>query len=245
MIFFAGDVHGTIDIEKIKIFSQDKGKNLTKQDVLIVLGDMGVIWDAQETRRERTLINWYNELPFTVVFVDGNHENHDRLEQLPTAEKWGADVGVVSYSLFHLRRGRVYEIGGKKIFAFGGGFSIDKASRQEYISWWKQELPSMKEMKLGSTWLQEKTDGNIDFVVTHTGPREVVKRITNSFTMKYKDASEEYELQEFLQDVAHNINFKMWVFGHFHFETVLLDGKFRCLYNSIIDENGEFVLEMR
>lgn len=239
MIFFTGDVHGSIDIEKIKNFASYKGAQLNKSDVLIVAGDMGILWDAQETKRERTLIEWYNSLPFTVAFVDGNHENHDRLEKLWTATKWGADVGVVSFSLFHLRRGRVYEIDGKKIFTFGGGFSIDKANRQEYISWWRQELPSMKEMRLGSTWLQERTDGNIDYVVTHTGPREVVKRITNSFAMKFKDAEEEYEMQEFLQDVAHNINFKLWVFGHFHFETILLDGKFRCLYNSIIDENGE------
>ena len=39
---------------------------------------------------------------------------------------FGGQVGVLNESIFHLKRGYVYTIGEKKIFTFGGGYSIDK-----------------------------------------------------------------------------------------------------------------------
>lgn len=233
-VYVTGDVHHTIDIDKVVAFSVDEGKGLNKSDVLIVAGDFGLLWDAQQTAREKVLVDWYNELPFSVAFVDGNHENHDRLDQLPTAEKWGSDIGVVSPFISHLRRGRIYEINEKKIWTFGGGFSIDKASRQEYISWWRQELPSMTEMNQGYRNVVGK---DIDYIITHTCPIDVFNKIALHFNLSHKDAWEERQLQNFFQEMAKLKEFKGWFFGHFHvdFEAEMFDKKFMALYNRIVE----------
>ncbi len=231
MIFVTGDSHGNIDIAKIINFAKGDGKDLTKNDFLIIAGDFGVLWDASLTKRERKVIQVYNNFPFTTLFIDGNHENHDRLKQLPTEEKFGSDVGVVSDSIFHLRRGRIYEIDGKKIWTMGGGFSVDKARRLEFISWWRQELPTLKEFMLGIKNLEE-VGKEVDFIITHVPPRESFKFLMTIFDLSYKNAREEWEFQEYLQDVAHEVKFKKWFFGHLH-EDHDLDKNFVSLYNVV------------
>lgn len=233
MIFVTGDTHGTIDFNKVRRFAESEGKNLTKNDFLIVAGDFGVIWDASNTKYEKKIINSYNDLPFTTLFIDGNHENHDRLEKLSTEEKFGADVGVVSESIFHLRRGRIYNIDGQKIWTFGGGYSVDKESRQEFLSWWKQELPTIKEMNKG---FQALEGSEIDFIITHAAPRDVFESMLrrNRFQLLHKNAREEVEFQLYLQYVANNSKFKHWFFGHYHLDIEEFEDKFVGLYNRVI-----------
>lgn len=244
-IFFTGDVHGHIDIGKIDAFAQSRGKNLTKQDVLIVAGDMGILWDASQTPAEKQLIDWYTELPFTVAFIDGNHENHDRLDVLSTSTKWGRDVGVISYSVFHLRRGRVYTINDKKIWTMGGGYSIDKMRRREYLSWWRQELPSLLDCHEGKQSL-DAVENEVDYIVTHAPPRVAFEAMNtpDPFGGKfaYKDSKEELPLQMYLQEIAGTTKFKRWFFGHLHDDIDLFDKTMLCLYDRVVDEEGNNVI---
>jgi hypothetical protein len=46
MIFVTGDVHGEIDLKKIKRFWDIFLNDLTLDDYLIICGDFGVIWDG-------------------------------------------------------------------------------------------------------------------------------------------------------------------------------------------------------
>lgn len=231
MIFVTGDSHGNYSIAKIENFAKGEGKNLTKNDFLIIAGDFGVLWDASLTKKEKKAIQHYNDFPFTTLFLDGNHDNHDRLERLPTEKKFGSDVGVVSDSIFHLRRGRIYEIDGKKIWTMGGGYSIDKATRAEFISWWRQELPSMKEMMQGVESLK-KVKKEVDFIITHTAPKAVFETLNKMVDIEYKNAREEWEFQEYLQDIAHEVKFEKWFFGHFHCD-IEIDKNFIVLYNVV------------
>lgn len=52
-----------------------KGKNLTKNDYLRITGDFGFVWDGSKT--DEYWLNWLNKKPYTVLFVDGNHENFE------------------------------------------------------------------------------------------------------------------------------------------------------------------------
>ncbi len=77
------------------------------------LSHFGGVWyykDSHYWKNDRYWLDWLEEKPFTTLFVDGNHENFDRLYAYPT-EKW---KGV-----------EIFEIDGKKIFAFGGAASHD------------------------------------------------------------------------------------------------------------------------
>lgn len=69
----------------------------------------------------------------------------------------------------------------------------------------------------------------VDYILTHTGPREVVT------AMGYVEMSDdEVELRQFLQRVADNTDFNAGYFGHFHEDTEVED-VFFCLYDEIIN----------
>jgi len=146
------------------------------------------------------------------VVLTGNC--HDRLDTLPLVDMFGSQVGKVNDSVFHLRRGEIYNIAGRSIFTFGGGFSIDKARRTEFISWWSQELPNNEEYKKGLKSLQE-VDNKVDFIITHSAPEIMFKKLRQVFWMDEKTVGEE-QLREYFDILITTINYKGWYCGHFH-----------------------------
>lgn len=77
MIYVTGDIHGEVDISKLNTqnFSQAK-----EGDYLIICGDFGLIWDIKPSKNEEYWLKWLSKKPWTTLFVDGNHENFDRLK---------------------------------------------------------------------------------------------------------------------------------------------------------------------
>lgn len=73
--------------------------------------------------------------------------------------------------------------------------------------------------------LDERADFQVDYILTHSGPREVVA------AMGYGEMSDdEVELRQYLQRVADNTDFTAWYFGHFHEDTEV-EKMFYCLYD--------------
>ena len=74
----------------------------------------------------------------------------------------------------------------------------------------------------------EKADFQVDYILTHSGPREVVA------AMGYGEMSDdEVELRQYLQRVADNTDFVAWYFGHFHEDTEV-EEMFYCLYDDLV-----------
>ena len=121
MIYVTGDKHGT-DLVDIHVFC-DNNPNLTKSDYLIIAGDFGGVFLPNEVENN---LDEFSKLPFTMLFVDGNHENFDLLYQYPVKNFCGGKVHKIRDDIMHLMRGEVYEIDGIKIFTFGGATSVDK-----------------------------------------------------------------------------------------------------------------------
>ena len=167
-IYITGDIHGNpVRLSTDSFYEQ---KEMTKDDYVIILGDFGLVWNCKgESKNEKWWLNWLEDKPFTTLFIDGNHENHDRLDEYPVEEWHGGKVHKIRPSVIHLMRGQVYEIEGKKFFTFGGAASHDikdgildvvddaaliKKWRDDYtklfrinkVSWWDRELPSEEEM---------------------------------------------------------------------------------------------------
>ena len=125
MIFITGDTHGTHDFSKLTEFAE-LNQNLTKSDYMIIVGDFGGVWRVETLEKD---LKPYMDLPFTVLFVDGNHENFDMLNKY-TVETWnGGKTHRIKSSIIHLMRGQVFEIEGESIFTFGGGISEYNAER--------------------------------------------------------------------------------------------------------------------
>ena len=127
MIYITGDCHADFRRFDTDIFPEQN--DMTKDDYVIICGDFGGIWDKdKESSREKWWLDWLEAKPYTTLFVDGNHENFDRLYEYPIEEWHGGKVHKIRESVIHLMRGQVFEIDGKKIFTFGGARSHDISS---------------------------------------------------------------------------------------------------------------------
>ena len=100
MIFITGDTHGDW-ISRLRTESFPEQKEMTKDDYVIICGDFG-IWD--NSKREKYNLDWLKDKPFTTLFVDGNHENYDILDELPVKEWNGGKVHFIRPSVIHLMR---------------------------------------------------------------------------------------------------------------------------------------------
>lgn len=231
MIYITGDCHKNFERFDIDIFPEQK--EMTKEDFVIICGDFGGIWDKDISGEVETkLLDDMDSKPFTTLFVDGNHENFDRLYSYPVEEWNGGNVHRIRPSVLHLMRGQVFTIAGKKIFTFGGAKSHDisggileyddpnfhkkrkvleenfKSYRVNHYSWWEQELPSEEEMVEGITNL--KAYGNeVDFIVSHCCAASTQVLIAGGM---YK---RDY-LNEYLEKIRQSVQFKKWFFGHYH-----------------------------
>ena len=119
MIYITGDCHS--DFVRFNKENFPEQTAMTKDDYVIICGDFGGVWDVkEESKRETWWMDWLEGRPFTTLFVDGNHENFDRLYEYPVEVWKGGKVHKIRPSVIHLMRGQVYQIEGKKIFTFCG-----------------------------------------------------------------------------------------------------------------------------
>ena len=104
-------------------------------------------WDfgAAAVRSEEDFYDYLAAQDYTVLFIDGNHENFEKLNGFPIETWHGGRVHKIRGNVIHLMRGEVYDIEGHTVFAMGGGYSMDKAYRTQGVSWWPQEMPSQEE----------------------------------------------------------------------------------------------------
>lgn len=224
MIYVTGDTHGLHDFEKLRIFSKAHPE-LTARDYVIIAGDFGGIWDEQSEIE----LAIYAALPFTVLFVDGNHENFDMLDSFPV-EMWkGGKVHKIKPNIIHLMRGQVFEIDGNTIFTFGGATSVDKYRRVEGRSWWKQENPTLEELDEGIANLK-RYNNKVDYIITHSCSKRALMYPALRFA-----AAEKFNCPEngLLSNFDDTVEYKHWYFGHFHVDERLGD-RYTALMNDVV-----------
>lgn len=220
MIYITGDIHGRIDIDKLNSKKFPQGKALTKDDYVIIVGDFGLVWNND--KEDRYWRKWLNEKPWTTLFIDGNHENFDLLDNYPV-ESWnGGLVSKIESSIYHLKRGQIFTLDGLTFFTFGGARSIDRVYRTEGKSWWPQEEP--KEFEYLRAWGNlDRVRHQVDYILTHEAPGQL-------YTLLTKDTP--YPLSQFLQNIDEKVTYQHWYFGHHHIN-ITIDNK-SCLYEKII-----------
>ena len=220
MIYITGDTHIPIDIAKLNTKSFPEQKELTKSDYVIICGDFGGVWDnGKEDLHWR---KWLNEKNFTTLFIDGNHENFDLLNEFEVVDFCGGRAHKISDSIYHLMRGYIYEIDGKRIFTLGGARSSDMKERIENnFGWWAAELPSQEELSFAEKTL-ENAGWQVDYIITHCAPDSVQDMINPAFK---KDV-----LTNALEKINQQTVFEKWYFGHYHIDR-RFEGKYYCMYN--------------
>ena len=248
MIYITGDCHGDFERFSKNIFPEQN--EMTKDDYVIICGDFGGVWNKDtESPKEKWWLNWLQEKSFTTLFVDGNHENFDRLYNYRVEEWHGGKVHKIRPSVIHLMRGQIFTIDGKRIFTFGGAGSHDidggilepddpkfKAKKKKldqgrqlyrinHLSWWEQELPTDAEMEEGLRNLTAN-DYTVDFIVSHCCASGTLTLISQG--MYQPDI-----LTDYFDEVRRRVRFKKWFFGHYH-DNKNVNGEEVLLYEQIV-----------
>lgn len=216
-ILLTGDTHG--ERGRFNPNSMSGEFEFGERDVLIVTGDWGYVF--LDNFDERKYLDELEGKPYTIAFVDGNHENFPALRAYPEEIWCGGKIHRIRKNIIHLERGQVFNILGRTVFTMGGAYSIDRMMRRRGYSFWDEELPSDEEYKSAAENLR-KCGMKVDIIVTHTAPREIVRR------MGYESAYEELELEGFLEWIMYEVEFSDWYFGHFHIDRDI-DEKFHAL----------------
>lgn len=254
MIYITGDTHGDFTRFSNKRMKK-QGLELTEQDYVIVCGDLGLCW-----AKDRTFAYHCRNLAekkYTIIWVQGNHENYDMIAEYPI-EKWhgGKVRHIVRDKVILLERGQVFEIEGRKFFTFGGASSHDVQggilSRNDcdfdyerrkaidsglpfrivHESWWKEELPSAEEMEEGRRNL-EQHDFCVDYVITHC----CATKVQNGLDEERGHVLKPDLLTDYLQELEEKIHYQHWYFGHYH-RDVNIDDKHTLLYEGMIKLGG-------
>ncbi|MDD4843885.1 MAG: metallophosphoesterase [Anaerotignum sp.] len=250
MIYFTGDIHAYNNIEKLSDTNFPEQKELTKSDYVVICGDFGCVWDGGN--QDRYWQNWLEDRSFTTLFVDGNHENFDLLNDYSVNEWNGGKVHFIRPHVIHLMRGQIYNIDGKKIFTMGGAachdlwngvLNVDDPEfavkldymkkrnmffRVNHYSWWKEELPLQSEMETGYQNL-ERHGFAVDYVVTHC--------LADKFHLSFdKGGYTSDNLTEFFTMLDEKITYKQWFCGHYHTNQIM-DDRHTVLYEAVISES--------
>lgn len=222
MVYLCGDIHGSLDIKKIEQWEQEIHPTL--DDYLIILGDWGAVWYGNWW--DEPMIDYWDNKPYSVCFLDGNHENHKALEKFPICHWNGGRVHLIGNSIIHLMRGEIYTIDNKTFFVMGGGRSVDAYLRKEGKTWWPQEMPSKHEYDYALKNLTD-IDFKVDYILSHCTDSKTMELINPYF--------EKDELTQFLYilKVGYEIDYKHHYFGHYHIDKDLTD-KETCLYDEVI-----------
>ena len=228
-IFITGDTHG--GFQRLFNFQDFDQNDLTRDDYLIICGDFGGVWDGGG--RDKKVIDSLGRLKYTVLFVDGNHENHFSLNNYPIEEWHGGYVHRISDNILHLCRGQVFNIYGKKFFTFGGAASHDISDgildpadpdfKKKYlklyhnpmamfrilgVSWWAEEMPNNKEYNVGISNL-EKVDYKVDYIISHCPPSSAILYFGKG---TYKTD----KLSDYLEKIYQKVQPKAFYCGHIH-----------------------------
>ena len=209
MIYITGDTHGDIDYQKLLSL---KKKNVSYEDYLIICGDAGICWSIESFQYHLDL---YNDIGCTIIFIDGNHENFEMLNNLPVVEYCGALMHQVDKHIFHVMRGEIMILENKSFLCLGGAVSIDKMYRTPYVSWWPEEEITYHDIDNALSNLQ-KVNYKVDYVITHCVDTPTVIK---AFSFRRDICTDQLN---FIDKV---VEYRHWYFGHYHFDRKADDKK--------------------
>ncbi|MBQ3220256.1 MAG: metallophosphoesterase [Clostridia bacterium] len=211
MIYFLSDVHENINFVGLQKYLEIA----TKNDLLIILGDIGL--NFSDNKENRNFTEKFLRINKNIAFIEGNHENFAFLDGFPVEEWKGGKVNRISKNIVRLMRGNIYDIDERKFFAFGGCKSSPKW--KEMGLWHYGEEPTKEEFEFAILNLK-KHNNNVDFVLTH------------KYDIKGQGTNSEL-LMELCSYIDKNVAYKKWISGHWHKQKEY-DSKHLLVYDNLV-----------
>lgn len=228
-IMFAGDIHG--NLEHAEWLFDHAVQNGVQE--IFACGDFGY-WPhygwGKRFLNEVERMARENRIKF--YWVDGNHENHDWLDELVKDEGADAPIPMGSVWLNYIPRGCVFGIGAWKAMGYGGAYSVDWRDRTEGRSWWRQEL--INEYKVA-----ELPSTKVDILITHEAP--CGKEIS------YKDDIPiSVRQRELVSEIQQKVSPSLHVCGHHHTRETWMNGdtEVHVLGRDEMDEESVLIVDI-
>ena len=222
MIYITGDTHG--DASR---FETKAVKKLTQNDIIIVCGDFGFLWNGSS--KEKKVLKSLLKRKCTIAFVDGSHENFGRINACTEITWNGGTVHRIAPNIIHLMRGQYYTIDGVTVFTMGGGESDDYDTGRD-AGWTGGSLPDNAEFVLGAANL-DLHGGKVDVIISHEPSSRIKSILSDQSTLG--TMSRINALNVFLEQLAAEIDYKKWFFGSCHVDKRITP-KITAVYERII-----------
>jgi hypothetical protein len=213
-VVVAGDWHGNTRWATDMVDTLDELLPDEPRRLVLHAGDFGV-WPCGENYL-RQLTYALEDVGAELWFVDGNHEWFPRLRQRSIAH--GGDGGLtgrdqvpVTDRISWLPRGFRWEWHGRSWLALGGAVSVDRADRDEGVSWWADETITQEQAQ----WVAE--GGPAEVMLCHDAPASVPLRLPPpGRSWASRDLARGDRHRERLQDVVDVVRPTHLIHGHYH-----------------------------
>ena len=212
MIYITGDKHA--DFREVFYFCY--ANETTLDDILIVLGDAGINYYAND--KDKELKNSLKEhYPITLFCIHGNHE--ERPENIESYKTKKFHDGIVYYeeeypNILFAKDGEVYNFNNHKVLVIGGAYSVDKYFRlARGYNWYESEQPDDK-TKNKVRKVLKKLDNKVDIILSHTCPYKYLPR--EMFLEGIEQSTVDNSTEYFLDEIEESTDYKLWYCGHYH-----------------------------
>lgn len=225
-----GDTHGKV-VSRLCEISE---KYNPEETALIILGDAGINYYLNKTDEKYKKI--INESGYAIYCVRGNHE--ERPENLPFI-LWSHDENVDNMVIIepdypnirYFVDGWDYKINGYNTLILGGAYSVDKWYRlgrcgattenpeSKKTGWFPEEQLSLEEMEdIEKLW----TGKSFDIILSHTCPESFEPK--DLFLPGLDQSTVDKTMEKWMDEFKDKINWKLWLFGHFHADRYIAPG---------------------
>lgn len=209
MVYYTGDIHS----EVFWVHRFCKRLKLTRDDIVVILGDVAANYYADE--RDLAVKNEFAKLKPTILCIHGNHEC--RPEHIPSYKTMQWHGGTVWYeeeypNLLFAKDGEVYTLGGLRHLVIGGAFSVDvEYRRQNHWQWWPDEQPS----EITKRYVEQQIrDNRIDVILSHTCPAKYTP--LEAFLPGLDQSRVDRSTEQWLDRIEAGTDYLAWFCGHWH-----------------------------
>lgn len=229
-IFVTGDTHG--EFNRV-IWFCEKHPFLTKDDIVIILGDAGLNYYGG--LKDSIKKNMLAKCPCTFVCIHGNHE--ERPCNVPTYKKvyvetLGCECWVEDdFPNILFPDDGLMTIDGLTFLVLGGAYSVDKWVRLTYgWNWFPSE--QMTDETMDRIRELVKKTNKFDYVLSHTCPLKFEP--SHLFLRGVDQSKVDKRMERFLDEIEESITYDHWLFGHYHSDEMIND-KVQLMFNSFIE----------
>lgn len=162
-IMVAGDWHGNSAWA-------EKGIHRAREqgcDVIVHVGDFGWWPGPDGDHYLRHLQHNLEDCGIILYWIDGNHENHDSIQEWLEATDSQPWSDKRYPNIIHLPRGYRWQWWNQTWLAMGGAHSVDRHLRTEGRSWWPGEHITDEQVQRGIS------GGEVDIMICHDVPAGV------------------------------------------------------------------------